>query len=110
MTSVGIRELKAHLTEYIRRAERGESITVTDRGRAVARIGPEPAEKPTIEEKLRQLVAEGFLEWSGERPVLPEPIAPLKAGFSLSDIVIEERDAHAERLVDNIFGKKRLKE
>lgn len=91
MTSVGIRELKAHLAEYIRRAERGESITVTDRGRAVARIGPEPAGTPTIEERLKQLVAEGVLEWSGEPLPDIEPVARAKPGFSVADIVIEQR-------------------
>lgn len=36
-TTVGIRELKAHLSEYLRAVERGEQLTVTDRGRPVAR-------------------------------------------------------------------------
>jgi prevent-host-death family protein len=91
MTSVGIRELKAHLTEYIRRAERGESITITDRGRPVARIGPEPAPKLSTEEKLKQLVAEGLLEWNGEPLSDLEPVARARPGFSVADIVIEQR-------------------
>jgi prevent-host-death family protein len=37
---VGIRELKEHASALIRRAAAGETITVTDRGRAVARIVP----------------------------------------------------------------------
>lgn len=106
MTSVGIRELKAHLAEYIRRAEKGESITVTDRGRAVARLGPEPATKPTIEERVRQLVAEGFLEWDGGKPDFGgEPIEPATPGFSLSDLVVTLRDEDLDALVDNIFGR-----
>ena len=36
--NVGIRELKAHLSEYVRRANRGEQILVTDRGKPVARL------------------------------------------------------------------------
>ncbi len=35
---VGIRELKARLSEYLGRVSAGEVITVTDRGRPVARI------------------------------------------------------------------------
>jgi prevent-host-death family protein len=91
MTSVGIRELKAHLAEYIRRAERGESITVTDRGRPVARLGPEPTKQPTTEERLKELVADGFLEWSGEPLPDNAPVGRARAGFSVADVVIEQR-------------------
>lgn len=40
MTEVGIRELKAHLSEYLERAARGEIVRVTDRGRPKAVLGP----------------------------------------------------------------------
>ncbi len=36
--TVGIRELKAKLSEYVSRAANGEQIVVTDRGRPVARL------------------------------------------------------------------------
>ena len=36
--TVGIRELKAKLSEYVGRAANGEQIVVTDRGRPVARL------------------------------------------------------------------------
>ena len=39
---VGIRDLKAHLSEYVQRAHRGEVITVTDRGRPAAVLAPIP--------------------------------------------------------------------
>ncbi len=35
---VGVRELKARLSEYLARAQAGEEVVVTDRGRPVARI------------------------------------------------------------------------
>jgi prevent-host-death family protein len=37
---VAVRELKARLSAYLRRAAAGEHITVTDRGRPVAVLGP----------------------------------------------------------------------
>ncbi len=37
---VGVRELKAKLSEFIGRAAKGELVVVTDRGRPVAQIGP----------------------------------------------------------------------
>ena len=39
-------------------------------------------------ERLKQLVAEGFLEWSGEPLPDIEPVAKAKPGFSVADIVI----------------------
>jgi prevent-host-death family protein len=37
---VAIRDLKAKLSAYLQRAAAGEHITVTDRGRPVAMLGP----------------------------------------------------------------------
>jgi antitoxin (DNA-binding transcriptional repressor) of toxin-antitoxin stability system len=40
METVGIRELKARLSQYVRRVEAGEVVIVTDRGRVVAELRP----------------------------------------------------------------------
>lgn len=40
MQVVNIRELKAKLSAYLREVARGETFLVTDRGRVVARLGP----------------------------------------------------------------------
>ena len=40
METVGIRELKSRLSHYVRRAEAGEVVVVTDRGRVVAELRP----------------------------------------------------------------------
>ena len=40
MKVVGIRELKDHLSEYMRLTRKGESVLVTDRGEAVAELRP----------------------------------------------------------------------
>ena len=37
---VAIRDLKAKLSAYLKRASAGELITVTDRGRPIAVLGP----------------------------------------------------------------------
>lgn len=42
MADVGVRELKQHLSEYLDRAQRGELVRVTDRGRPKALLGPLP--------------------------------------------------------------------
>jgi prevent-host-death family protein len=52
MADVGIRELKQRLSEYLDRAERGEILRVTDRGRPKAVIGPVPG-RARIEDGIR---------------------------------------------------------
>jgi len=42
MADVGVRELKQRLSEYLDRAERGELVRVTERGRPKALLGPLP--------------------------------------------------------------------
>jgi prevent-host-death family protein len=67
---VGVRELKARLSEYLARVERGETVNVTSRGRRVARIVPAIGET-AVERGLR----EGWLTRQVDRP--PEPFTPL---------------------------------
>lgn len=38
--TVGVRELRQNLSKYLLRVKRGESLTVTERGREVARVVP----------------------------------------------------------------------
>ncbi len=52
MADVGIRELKQRLSEYLDRAERGEVLRVTDRGRPKAVLGPVPG-RGRIEDGIR---------------------------------------------------------
>jgi prevent-host-death family protein len=55
---VGVRELKAKLSEYLRRAGDGESVVVTDRGRPVARIVSYDTGSSTVQRG----VDEGWIE------------------------------------------------
>jgi prevent-host-death family protein len=70
MTSVGVRELRQRASELLRRVERGETILVTDRGRAVALLSPPPLGSP-----LDRLRAQGDVE-AATRDLddLPEPL------------------------------------
>lgn len=40
MKTVGVRELKNRLSEYIRQVRAGEAVLVTDRGQVVAELAP----------------------------------------------------------------------
>ena len=54
-TYVGVRELKAKLSEYLERAAAGETIVVTDRGKPKAELRP-----LSVEERIAQGVREGW--------------------------------------------------
>ncbi len=56
MTDVGVRDLKQRLSEYLDRAERGELVTVTHRGRPKALLGPLPGRA-----RVEEGIAEGWI-------------------------------------------------
>lgn len=58
---IGIRELKAKLSECVRRAREGERIIVTDRGRPVAQLTPLDDSTLADLARIEQGVAEGWI-------------------------------------------------
>ena len=66
METVGIRDLKAHLSRHLKRVRAGVRLAVTERGRTIATISP--AEPPTDVDWAHQLVAEGAAHWNGGKP------------------------------------------
>ena len=61
-TSVGIRELKARLSSYVRRAQTGETIQITDRGSVVAELRPRTLTSEEIERRLDLLAKQGRVQ------------------------------------------------
>src|SRR5688572_11424835 len=66
MVAIGVRELKANLSKYLKRAQAGERLTVTDRGRAIVTLAPAAAPKNL--DWVHQMVAEGRAHWGGGKP------------------------------------------
>lgn len=87
-TTVGIRELKSRLSEYLRRVKAGETIIITDHGQTVGRIVPAAA---PLDERLQSLVAAGLAEWNGQRPPSASPTASPRGGRTVADLLIEDR-------------------
>jgi prevent-host-death family protein len=54
--TIGIRDLKNQLSRFVARARRGQEITVTDRGAAVARLVPAGGSRV-----IDRLIAEGLV-------------------------------------------------
>ncbi len=62
MRTVGIKQLKARLSEYLRAVRSGESVLVTDRDEVVAELRPvsrRPAPREGIEDVLQGLAERG---------------------------------------------------
>jgi prevent-host-death family protein len=86
---VGIRDLKAHLSEHLERVANGEVITVTSRGRRVAQIVPVLGR-----DNLDRGLAEGWVTRGVERP--PQPVLrqqPLRGTPTTTELISRDRGA-----------------
>jgi prevent-host-death family protein len=84
MADVGVRELKQRLSEYLDRAERGELLRVTDRGRPKALLGPLPGRA-----RIDRGVAEGWIT-SGSGEAL-RPIRRVRSSGRVLEALAEDR-------------------
>jgi prevent-host-death family protein len=84
MADVGVRELKQRLSEYLDRAERGELLRVTDRGRPKALLGPLPGRA-----RVELGKAEGWIR-AGSGGAL-RPVPRVKATGRVLDAQAEDR-------------------
>jgi prevent-host-death family protein len=88
-TTVGIRDLKAHLSEYMKRVKSGQSIVVTEHGKPVGRILPVGM---NLEDRIELLRKAGLIEWNGKKLRRIKPPAVNRGDKLVSDIVVELRD------------------
>jgi prevent-host-death family protein len=85
---VGVRELRQNLSVYLRRVKTGETLDVTEHGRAVARLTPLP---PDTLSPLERLVAEGRARPARTKTRdLPPPLR--LPGAPLTDLLRNMRD------------------
>lgn len=87
MVNAKIGELKNHLSRYLERVRRGESVRILDRTRPIARIVPEQkhgsGHKAWSRESLLELERQGLLKVGHMRGVpalLTSPPGPRKSG------------------------------
>lgn len=95
MATVGIKALKDNLSAYVRAAEAGETVLVTDRGKVVAELIPPrvPAKPSTDEEIMAQLVREGIATPGRKGPWKRRPKGMALASFEdLMKGLDEDRD------------------
>ena len=87
---VAIRELKNHLSRYLKRVSAGEEIVVTAHGKPVARINGVPPDQPESALDslawIRHASTGDSNKLTSFKPVKPQQGAPL------SDLILEDRE------------------
>ena len=86
---VGVRDLKARLSEYLRQVQLGNTVLITDHGRPVGRLSPV---EQSLEERIKALQAAGLVAWSGKKLKVITPPATNVGEKQVSDLVIEMRE------------------
>jgi prevent-host-death family protein len=90
MRKVGLKILKNKLSEYVRLAAAGETVVITDRGRAVAEIVPPRYQQH--ESFIERGVREGWLT-PAKRPFEPLPARRPIPGYTLEQLLADlDRD------------------
>lgn len=86
---MGVRELKDHLSGYLRQVKEGKIVEITEHGRLVGRIIPQ---EKTLEEKLEAMRQAGLIRWSGRKFRPGRSVGNTIGEKRLSDIVSELRE------------------
>lgn len=92
MKSIGVRELKAHLSKILREVQDGEIVLVTDRGRVVAELKsptPHAAFATETDRALARLAAAGEMRLA-ERPLFSYPISPISLPDGTAQALLDE--------------------
>lgn len=92
MSTVGIKELKNRLTQYLRRTKNGQEIVVTERGKPIALIKPIQAVERTasLEARLAGLAAEGLVSLPTQKPLKKLRLIKI-SGPAISKTILEDR-------------------
>lgn len=88
---VSVRDLKAHLSQWLARVRAGEVVEVTSHRQPIARLtGLDQAGSRSLS-PLQAAIDAGVVSWNGEKPQFPAPITLSGEGKPISEIVIEDR-------------------
>ena len=72
MARVGIGELRDRVSQYVRRAERGETIIIVNRDREVAVLQPWRGKQPRSKRPLGSMKGSARIRGDIVKPVIPE--------------------------------------
>lgn len=86
---VGVRDLKARLSEFLRMVKQGKVVTVTEHGKSISRLVPY---SESLEERMQQAVDAGVLSWDGQRWQPAGPVAKVAGEQTVADLILEDRE------------------
>lgn len=92
MDTVGIRELKTHLSRHLKRVRAGARIHVTERGRTIATLSPVDTPDTGVEvEWVQGMIQTGRAQWSGGKPRGSGRPRQSASGPTVAEAVLEDR-------------------
>jgi prevent-host-death family protein len=83
MIYVGVRDLKAKLSEYLDKARLGDEVIVTDHGKPIARLIKEPTKQKSTIEKMYLLAEKGLIQLPNKNKQ-SKSIKPLKTKSNIT--------------------------
>jgi prevent-host-death family protein len=87
--TVGVRDLKTHLSSYLEKVQKGHTIVITSHGKTIAHLTPS---KEELADRVKALQAAGLIAWNGKKMRDIKPVAINTGKKQASDIVIEMRN------------------
>jgi prevent-host-death family protein len=94
METAAVSELKAKLSDYLKRVKAGEEVIVTERGKAIARVVPFTRSGPTPAE-YEEMVRAGIIRPAENREPLPPDFwdrVPKDPEGAVLKALLEERE------------------
>ena len=89
-TSIGIRDLKAHLSHHLNNVKQGAVLVITEYGRPIGRIVPIQG---NAHARTLDLISAGLAAWNGEKPVLSDSKPIVTGDRSLAELILEDRES-----------------
>jgi len=86
--TVGMLDLRKHLSRYLEKVKAGEVIEITEHGKPVGRIIPAGQ---NLEDRIQVMQKAGLLRWNGRKPRPVKPVAALEGGRSIAQLIVENR-------------------
>jgi prevent-host-death family protein len=86
---VGVRDLKARLSKYLRQVSQGQTVIITDHCRPVGRLSP--VDQP-LDERLKSLQDAGLVAWNNQKLKPVKPAAVNRSDQQIADILVEMRE------------------
>jgi len=89
MTETGIRDLKTHLSSYLRQVEAGQTVVITRHGKPIGRIVPVTESTEAQLDRLRQA---GLIAWNDQKLQPSAPVAQARGERSVAELLLEDRE------------------